>query len=619
MTRTSRTRPEEPRWTSLGDDLFLFRDSCNVYVLKYGDRALAVDFGTGAWVARLPEIGVGHLEHVVLTHLHRDQCCGLYRVGEPGRDDHDFETHFPVGDSDLARPEMLARFWQTYQEAGCPRSYSAPRVPFSDAVADMSTDGERIIGPSRFCAIATPGHTAGALSYIVEWHGRQLAFCGDAAHSGGTLHQPFHLEWDHWTPGGAREAWYGLERLAACRIDLLLPSHGPVIDSRTCDCLRRTQRRIMGLIRAKGSVCAGEKNRWMDVELLSSGARRILPHLYAYGGNGYLLVSEKTGEGLAIDPTAPDMPHLERLLEEIGIDRIGATTATHYHRDHSDALDYVRQRYDARVWLHPWVADPLQDRNRYDLPWLPVASIEADRLLPEEGRFRWHEYELNIRPFPGQTWYHCAFHTQVDDLRVLFSGDNFQPPTRWNGTGGFCAFNGSRFGEGFARSARAVLDIAPELICNGHGIIYRFAPSHYRRILSWTARAERAVQALCPSSRWLDDYDPRTSRWDPFVSPAVHSGAELTLHLVYRNHSDQARALEVTPVPALHLEVTPARRRARVQPGATHRFRFTLRLGAQLPPGRQILAADLKVDGVLQAEACVALIDIASASPSASS
>ena len=609
MTRASQARPEEPTWNSLAEDLFLFRDSCNVYVLKYRDRAVAVDFGMGAWVARLPEIGVEHLEHVVLTHVHRDQCCGLYRSGAPGGDERGFETHLPVGDIDLAQPEALTQFWKTYQEAGCPRCYSAPRAPLSDARPDMSTDAERFIGPARFCGISTPGHTPGALSYIVEWHGRQLAFCGDAARAGGRLHQPYHLEWDHWTPGGAREAWYGLERLAACRIDLLLPSHGPVVGSRTRDCLRRTQRRVMDLIRAKGSVCVGEKSRWMEVERMPSGARRILPHLFAFGGNGYLLLSA-AGEGLAIDPTVPDMLHLEDLLREIGVRRIGAVTATHYHRDHSDALDFVRARYGARVWLHPWVADPLRNRDRYDLPWLPADSIKADRLLPESGRFKWREYDLDIRPFPGQTWFHCAFHTQVDGRRVLFAGDNFQPPTRWNGTGGFCAFNGSRFSEGFARSAREVIDIDPEIICNGHGNIYRYAPSHYRRILSWAEQAERTMGALCPSSHWLDDYDPRTARWEPFVSPSVRRGTELTLHLVYRNHGDQERAVEIAPVSPAHMEMTPDRRRARVRPGASRRFRFTLHVGARACPGRQILAADLKVDGILQAEVCVALVDI---------
>ena len=72
--------------------------------------------------------------------------------------------------------------------------------------------------------------------------------------------------------------------------------------------------------------------------------------------------------------------------------------------------------------------DPLADRSRYDLPWLPAEAIVADRLLPEEGSFRWCNHRFHIRPFPGQTWWHCAFDTDIDGRHVLFSGDNFQPP-----------------------------------------------------------------------------------------------------------------------------------------------------------------------------------------------
>ena len=50
-------------WKELAPDLFLFADACNVYLLHYGDLAIAVDFGTGQWLAHLDEIGVAQLEN----------------------------------------------------------------------------------------------------------------------------------------------------------------------------------------------------------------------------------------------------------------------------------------------------------------------------------------------------------------------------------------------------------------------------------------------------------------------------------------------------------------------------------------------------------------------------
>ena len=590
-------------WTRLDRDLFLYRDSCNVYLLRYGDRGLVIDFGTGAWIDQLGEVGIDALDAVVLTHAHRDQLCGLYRGRWPG-----CPVHAPSGERELLEENTLQQFWRSYQRNGAPPNYAAPRLPLPAVSCDLNADSETIIGPTRFCAIATPGHTAGALSYIVESQGRQLAFCGDAVHAGGTLHQPYHLEWDHWTPNGALAAWHGLERLGYCHFDQLLPAHGPPIRHRARQGLKATQRNLMAFIRTKGSVCAGEKNRWLDTEDMASGARRVLPNLYQFGGNGYLLVSEKVG-GLVIDPQRPDMDQLRDLMHEIGLRKISAATATHYHFDHSDALNQIRGEYEAAVWLHPWVARPVVDRNRYDLPWLPAESIVPDRLLPETGAFRFGEYRFEIRPFPGQTWWHCAFDTRIDDRHVLFSGDNFQPPSRWNGTGGFCAFNGSRFSAGFARSARATHNLNPEIVCNGHRIVYRFAPSHYKRILRWAASAEQTMSALCPSESWLADYECRSLSFDPFVSQA-RPRAQLDLKLSCHNHSNKIRQLQIDITPPQGWRCTLHRRRAKIAGGRHRALKLSVHVPRSAAPGRYLIAADCTLDGQLQAEACVAIVDI---------
>jgi glyoxylase-like metal-dependent hydrolase (beta-lactamase superfamily II) len=259
-------------WTKLGRDLFLYRDTCNVYLLRYGDRGLAIDFGTGAWLDHLEELGVQRVEHVALTHAHRDQLCGLYRGRRP-----DCAIHAPVAERPLLEPVHLNAFWANYQRNGCPPNYAAPRLPLADIAYDLAADAETRIGPALFCAIAT---------YIVEWQGSHLAFCGDAAHAGGTLHQPYHLEWDHWTPSGALAAWHGLKRLGYCYFDQLLPAHGSPIRRRARQTVRQTQ-------------------------------RRVLPNLYYFGANSYLLVSKNNG-GLVIDPQRADIDQLKGLMREIG-------------------------------------------------------------------------------------------------------------------------------------------------------------------------------------------------------------------------------------------------------------------------------------------------------------
>ncbi len=61
------------------------------------------------------------------------------------------------------------------------------------------------------------------------------------------------------------------------------------------------------------------------------------------------------------------------------------------------------------------------------------------------------------------------------------------------------------------------LDLAPDLICNGHRCIYECDADHYHRILKWFEDTEASVRDLYRTGDdWLADYDPRACRWEPF-------------------------------------------------------------------------------------------------------
>src|SRR5919198_5486590 len=68
----------------LSPRLHLYRDLCNVYVLTSGRRALIVDLGSGDVLDGLGELGVEHVDWVVHTHHHRDQCQGDDRAVAAG-------------------------------------------------------------------------------------------------------------------------------------------------------------------------------------------------------------------------------------------------------------------------------------------------------------------------------------------------------------------------------------------------------------------------------------------------------------------------------------------------------------------------------------------------------
>ena len=480
--------------------LFRFEDTCNVYVVRNDEGCIAVDFGSGAWLDAHAKLGLPPIEKVLLTHHHADQCSGLLK-----KRSWPFEIQAPAGERDWLEPEGVANFWKNHRRGGVPSSYSVLSRGLHSVQYNMAGFGDITWRGRRLRFLETPGHGRGAITLVCNLDGKQVAFCGDAAYAGAKVWQPYHLEWDHWTGSGAIAAFEGITCLSGPRIDLLCPSHGPVVSEKPRAMLKQLAGKLLRFYEAKGSICPNEPDRYLCVRDLDIRVQEVLPGVFHFGGNGYLLLS-KSGEALAFDPTVGDLPALDQLLEHLGQPKITEATATHYHIDHSDGLPILKKRFRTRIVLHPRVAAPIRKLGAIDCPWLPPKAIKADELMPETGAWRWNEFRFRVAPFPGQTWWHAAFMAEIDGKKVCFSGDNYQPSTRWNGTGGFSSFNGSRFIEGFVASSKTILKWNPDLVLNGHNTQVRYAPSYYRKVISWAEKSEKATRALCPSDDLDQDY-----------------------------------------------------------------------------------------------------------------
>jgi len=477
--------------------LYQFKDTCNVYVLAFEKCSIAIDFGSGKWIKALSQLNLPPLKHVYLTHHHADQCEGLIELGSK----RPFIVHAPTGERDLiAHPGR-----KPPGPTGVPASYSPLKNGLKNIKYDTVGFTNHFIGDQRIRFIDTPGHGRGAISILIDHNDKQIVFCGDAAHAGATIHQPYHLEWDHWTGEGALAAWQGICRLAGLNMDKLYPSHGPTIERQPRVMLKQLAGKLLDFVKVKGNICPGEPDRYLKPSFTKSGARLIADNLYQFGENGYLLVSQ-SGNCLVIDPFIADLAALDKLLTELSNVRITDVTATHYHSDHIDGVPILKKQHRAKLHLHPRVAKPIARIGEYNVPWLVKRAIRPNKFMPVRGTWRWNEYTLRVAPFAGQTWWHCCMMTTIGGQKVFFGGDSFQPNSRWNGTGGFCSLNGSRFKEGFIRSAKLVLNWKPDLLACGHSTHYRFAPSQFRKIIHWAQKAQHATEALCPTGQLNRDY-----------------------------------------------------------------------------------------------------------------
>ena len=148
------------------ENLWVFHDTCNVYVLKIGRRALAFDFGSGRWLSGLRALGMDGVDHVLLTHHHADQCAGLQaRRAWP------FQIHAPEGEDAFLDPAKIRKMDRADRKNAYvpfPSSYLRLERGVRGITYDVRGNGEPFLNGLCFRCVLTPGHGPNACSYFVD-------------------------------------------------------------------------------------------------------------------------------------------------------------------------------------------------------------------------------------------------------------------------------------------------------------------------------------------------------------------------------------------------------------------------------------------------------------------
>jgi len=211
--------------TRLSQTLWRFEDTCNVYVVRDGSRAILIDFGSGAILGRLSELGIRTVDMVLVTHHHRDQAQGLCDLRKPP-----FEIIVPAKERRFF--DGVESFWRDvklYINYDCRSHFNTLRR--SIRVDRVIAGGERINWNGiELEAEETPGVTEGSLSYIATIDGKKVGFTGDLLAGAGKVQNWFDLHWDYYGfTQGIDASEQSFQRLQAAQPDLLLPSHGDPI------------------------------------------------------------------------------------------------------------------------------------------------------------------------------------------------------------------------------------------------------------------------------------------------------------------------------------------------------------------------------------------------------
>jgi glyoxylase-like metal-dependent hydrolase (beta-lactamase superfamily II) len=589
-------------------ELTCVRDTCNVWVLRRGRDAVCVDFGTGAVLDRLEELGVDRITDVLVTHFHRDGVQGLARANAAG-----VRVWVPPVERELFTD--ASGHWARQQVANSYDLRQETLAPFEDVEIAGTVDEyrTRAYGGIDVYTQPTPGHTMGSVTYLVELGGRRVAFSGDLLHAGGRLWSLAATQWSYSGVDGQAATLLSLRILARHRPDAVYPAHGPALEDPETG-IAESERRLAELMELRRS----EEMPFAYARWLEAPWRLVLPHLLLNTtslATSYALLSDD-GAALLVDwgydlwtgwpyggrrhQTRPLLESIGPLLRDHGVDRVDAVVTTHYHDDHVAGANLLRDVHGVEVWSPENVAPILESPERYDIPCLWFDPVPVDRVLRFGEPVRWHEHELRVHPLPGHTRYAAAIEFEVDGRRVLATGDQ-QSIT----AGGRMIANyqyRNRFAiDDYLASAALYERLRPDLVLTGHSGAHDLTEPQLERFAADARRISELHRELLP----LPDAEGVFARVAPYRA-SVEPGGTLELEVELRSPLGEAAQASVSLVVPDGWSVEPADAAAGLEPHGEATVAFRVTAGETV--GRVPVAADVTIGELvlgLHAEALV--------------
>jgi glyoxylase-like metal-dependent hydrolase (beta-lactamase superfamily II) len=625
------TRPGVRR---LSPNLFAVSDTCNVYVVRDGRSGVAIDFGSGAVLEVLDELGIDRISDVLMTHHHRDQGQGLPRAVEAG-----IRIWVPPVERDLF--EAADEHWQAREIY---KNYNTRQDRFSLTrsvpIAGLHAEYRRQFrGGIEFEVVPTPGHTIGSDTILATVDGRRVAFTGDLIAGPG---KTWSLAATQWTYNGGE----GLAGLILSSVDLkqrepdvLLPSHGEPMDDPVTALDLLVER--VGQLRNFREQSESPFGTHLERPYASITKHLLLNR--TSNANSYVLVSD-SGKALIIDygydfspgwGAGPDRASrrpwlytIPALKRDFGVERIDVVVPTHYHDDHVAAFNLLRDVEGTQVWAGENMADILERPSRYDLPCLWFDPIRVDRSVPLGEPVRWEEYEITLHPLPGHTLYAVAIGFEVDGKRVLALGDQIHeeswlaylfhhemslggkpisslpPPKVLN----YVYQNGFRLGD-YRTTAEMYQRLMPQILLFGHWPpATSITPEYLEQLEARGARLERLHRELLP----LETFDANAGGVTAVIRPyqaTVTAGEWVSLSVDCLNPFHQEEDVSVELHVPDGFSVRPGRAHARVP--ASQQFRAEFEICASSGPMRRArVTADLTVGSRRLGEQAEALVTV---------
>jgi glyoxylase-like metal-dependent hydrolase (beta-lactamase superfamily II) len=604
------------RFERLASRLFLFRDVCNVYVITSGRRALLVDAGSGAVLEHLDELGVSHVDWVVHTHHHRDQCAGTPRIAASGA-----QVAVPAHEASYFEDaEGLWNRQEIFDVYDCTNVWDRPRtsIPVDARLEDYETHRWEDI---ELLALPAPGHTKWSLAYLAKLDGERWLFSGDLIHSPGRVHTLHDLHWDYSDPDGLDAALHTIHILRRRGPDALAPSHGePMREADSA--LAALALNLQELLAVCGGRYVGDLHPALGVE---HRIEQVSEHLVAVthtSANFYVLRGDD-GAALLFDYGFPSflghvsgaerrfVEHtLPELRERFGVERIEVLVPTHYHDDHVSGAQFLHERFGTKVWAFETFANVLREPAALRLPAVWRHPLVVDRVIREGETVEWRGFSFVAHHLPGHTWYAACFLGEVDGLRVAVSGDQIQLDGQGRLRGGGPVYQNGLEPTSFSEGTGLVRAYEPHVLLTGHDGPLLVNIEQLDEVLAWCHRLEAAFVELAASPDAVGfALDPTWTRIVPYRTQAL-AGDTISVRATVRNHgpTDAGGSVRLVPPEGWHLR--PHDAALHVAAGALGEAAFELEVPATAARGTHVITAKVSLGGRDAGEVAEALVRV---------
>ncbi|MEZ6113757.1 MAG: MBL fold metallo-hydrolase [Pirellulaceae bacterium] len=602
--------------TEVAENLYLFRDTCNVYVLRDGDAALLFNLGGGDVLQFLKDDGVERVEWIVLTDHHREQNQGIGQVNRMVT-----KVAAPLAERELLEMPRSFRKWRpSLGDKYTVHGASYVRPPAAPIKLDrLLADGDKFEWRGHVIrCVSTPGHSPGGMSYVLEGKSGSFAIIGGLMYDGARMTNWYDTEWDYGFAKGLDALIESVDRLRPLELSWALPAQGPTI--------RRADEQL-DEYHAKLTKFRPDYVRGYPVNNLTTRTEpdphvkptaipqivQVTPHLYKFSdqlaGKNFNIIIADSGHGLLLDCGLFSELQLHDLIREmqthLGLKQIDALWINHMHGDHFTLGAVLKKRYGVKIWTLDRIADKVENPLRYDYCALITSynptyeGLPVDRPLKDGEVVEWEGMKLHIDWMPGQTEFGNCLWLELDGRRIAFTGDNlFGDPTdpEQNGHEAVVARNSAIFEEGYLLGSRYLRDLKPVIIMGAHNVLMVNPRAFVERYHAWAQRIITQYKQLLPDPNYEYEFDPFWVSAYPYrVDLQTERTREVTVTV--RNFRDRPQRHEI------HLRLPPG---VTADPpslvgtvAAKSRERYTVTLTAdpeRVEPGLRIVPFDIQLD-----------------------